>query len=110
MSLTKPEQIRDGVVSDSCRPHALCLSILDTKLAGKNHRNLDTWAITGMLLQKTVNLSTWTCSIPHEIDASGREQRFRRWLNNSTVDVRKLYHPFITDALTEWSGHTMYAG
>jgi hypothetical protein len=99
-------------MSDSNRLHASCLSILDSKLAGENHRNLDTlaWAITGLFLQKTINLSAWVSSVPHEIDASGREQRFRRWLNNSAVNVRKLYQPFITCALADWPGHTMYVG
>lgn len=99
-------------MSDSRRLHASCLSVLQSVLSGEDFRHLDTWAwaITGLLLQKTISLPGWISHLPDEADAFGREQRFRRWLNNRAVNVRRLYQPFISQALGEWSGHTLYIG
>ena len=99
-------------MSDSCRLHASCLSVIQSALAGEDFRRLDTWAwaITGLLLQKTISLPAWISHLPDEADAFGREQRFRRWLNNRAVKVRPFYQPFITQALADWSGHTLYVG
>ena len=65
-------------------------------------------AMTGVVLQKTIHLPAWVSCIPDEADAAAREQRFRRWLQNRDVKVRDYYQPFITRALTEWRGHTLY--
>lgn len=99
-------------MSDSRRLHASCLSVLQSVLFDEDFRRLDTWAwaITGLLLQKTISLPAWISHLPDEADAFGREQRFRRWLNNRAVNVRRFYQPFITQALMEWSGHTLYIG
>jgi hypothetical protein len=59
---------------------------------------------------KTVNLSAWACSVPDDADAFAREQRFRRWLSNSAVNVRQFYQPFSTCTLADWLNHTLYVG
>jgi hypothetical protein len=99
-------------MSDSGRLHASCLSALQSALFGEDFRRLDTWAwaITGLLLQKTISLPAWVSHLPDEADAFGREQRFRRWLNNRAVKVRPYYQPFISQALMDWSGHSLYIG
>ena len=97
-------------MSDSRRLHTSFLRTLQAELADEDFRNLDTlaWAITGVLLQKTISLPAWTSVLPDNTDASAREQRFRRWLKNSKINVRHFYQPFITRALTDWTDHTMY--
>ena len=99
-------------MSDSHRLHASCLSLLQSKLGDEDFRNLDTWAwaITGVLLQKTISWPAWSTVMPDPIDAFAREQRFRRWHDNPRIEVRRFYHPFITQALADWSGHTAYIG
>ena len=97
-------------MSDSNRLHATWLSTFQTELADQDFRNLDTlaWAATGLLLQKTISLPAGGSCLPDETNAATREQRFRRWLSNPHVNVRGLYPPFITQALADWSGHTLY--
>ena len=99
-------------MSDSRRLHASFLGTLEKELASEDFRNLDTlaWAITGVLLQKTISLPAWTSILPDEADAFAREQRFRRWLNNPKINVRHFYHPFITQALADWVDQTLYVG
>ena len=99
-------------MSDSRRLHEHCLSILQAELVHEDFRNMDTWAwaITGVLLQRTINLPAWVTVMPDEADAFAREHRFRRWLNHPTLDVRRFYQPFITQALDDWAGHTLYVG
>ncbi len=97
-------------MSDSRRLHTSFLRTLQVELADEDFRNLDTlaWAITGMLLQKTISLPAWASVLPDNTDASAREQRFRRWLKNKKSNVRHFYQPFITRALMDWADHTMY--
>jgi len=99
-------------MSDSRRLHEHCLSILQAEVVHEDFRNMDTWAwaMTGVLLQRTINLPAWVTVMPDEADAFAREHRFRRWLNNPAVDVRRFYRPFITQALDDWAGHTLYIG
>lgn len=97
-------------MSDSQRLHMSFLSTFQSELADQDFRNLDTmaWAVTGLLLQKTIHLSAWVSCLPDHADAASRERRFRRWLSNPTVVVRQTYQPFITQALADWPGHTLY--
>ena len=84
-------------MSDSRRLHTSFLRTLQAELADEDFRNLDTpaWAITGVLLQKTISLPAWASVLPDNTDASAREQRFRRWLKNSKINVRHFYQPFM---------------
>jgi len=86
--------------------------MLQSVLSDEDFRRLDTWAwaITCLLLQKTISLPAWICQLPDEADAFGRKQRFRRWLNNRAIKVRQFYQPFISQALVDWPGHTLYIG
>jgi len=97
-------------MSDSQRLHKSFFDLFQSALPGEDYRNLDTWAwaIAGVLMQKTISLPAWVCCVPDETDAASRERSFRRWLNNPHVNVRQLYHPFITRALMDWGKHTVY--
>lgn len=97
-------------MSDSQRLHTSLLSMLEPSLAQEDFRNVDTlaWAMTGILLQKTVNLPAWATIVPDSSDAKARELRFRRWLQNAKLNVQSLYAPFITGALKDWKKQTCY--
>ena len=99
-------------MSDSEHLHASVLSVLQSELANEDFRNVNTlaWAITGMLLQKTISVPLWAASVPDEAAALARERRFRRWLNDPLVQVRRDYTPFIRRALADWEGHALYVG
>lgn len=99
-------------MSDSRRLHASISSILRPELVDEDLRNVGTlaWAMTGLLLQKTVSLPAWASVVPDSAEAAAREQRFRRWLSNSKINVRHFYQPFITRALADWVGHKLYIG
>lgn len=97
-------------MSDSQRLHMNFFDMLQSNLPDADWRNLDTlaWAITGVLMQKTINLPAWVSCVPDPVDAVAREHCFRRWLSNPHVNVRQFYQPFITGALADWGGHTLY--
>jgi hypothetical protein len=97
-------------MSDSRRVQSSLMSVIQPELEGANVRNVETltWALTGLLLQKTVSLPLWASCLPDESEAAAREQRLRRWLNNPAVKVHLWYRPFITQALRSWTEHLMY--
>jgi hypothetical protein len=99
-------------MSDSRHLHDKVLSTLQSELAQEDFRNLNTlaWAITGVLLHKTISVPRWAASLPDEAEALARERRFRRWLNSRFVQVRRWYEPFICQALVNWSDHILYVG
>jgi hypothetical protein len=79
-------------MSDSQHLHTSLLSILEPSLAQEDFRSVDTpaWVLTGILLQKTVNLPAWATIVPDSSDAKACELRFRRWLQNAKLDVQSL--------------------
>jgi hypothetical protein len=97
-------------MSDSQRLHASLLSVLQPSLMQEDFRNVDTlaWAMTGVLMQKTVNLPAWAVIVPDQSEAKAREVRFRRWLQNPKLDAQSWYTPFITGALTDWKKSTVH--
>jgi hypothetical protein len=97
-------------MSDSQRLHASLLSVLQPSLMQEDFRNVDTlaWAMTGVLMQKTVNLPAWAVIVPDQSEAKVREVRFRRWLQNPKLDAQSWYTPFITGALTDWKKSTVH--
>lgn len=99
-------------MSDSRHLHANVLSWLQSELAAEDFRNVDTfaWAITSLLLQKTINVPLWAACVPDEAEALARERRFRRWLDNPRLRVRRYYTPFIQQALASWQKHPLYVG
>ncbi len=97
-------------MSDSQRLHESFLGCLQAHLADEDFRNLDTlaWALTGLLLQKTTRVPSWSSCLPDKVDAASREQRFRRWFRTPLVDTQRYYRPFVTQALGTWPDHILY--
>lgn len=97
-------------MSDSQRLHAHLMSLLQPVLAAEDFRNVETlaWAMTGVLLQKTIQLPAWTTCLPDETEAATRERRFRRWLQTAWVQPQHWYAPFIRQALTTWDRQSLY--
>jgi hypothetical protein len=80
-------------MSESKQLHSNILVHLRKKLPSEDLRRLQVlaWAATGLLLEKTINISLWVLVVSGEVLTASRERRFRRWLHNRHVDVRAFY-------------------
>lgn len=98
------------VMSDSQRLQAHLMNMLQPVLAAEDFRNVETlaWAMTGVLLQKTIQLPAWVVCLPQETEAATRERRFRRWLQTPFVQPQPWYAPFIRGAVSHWDKHPLY--
>jgi hypothetical protein len=99
-------------MSASRHPQATVLSWLHSELAPEDFRNIDSFAgaITGLLLQKTINVPLWVACVPDEAEALAQERRFRRWLDDPRLLVRRSYTPFIQQALAGWRKQPLDVG
>ena len=61
------------------------------------------WVIVGLVLGRSVHLSTIANHIPGDTDAESRVALVRRWLANRFVDSRQLYTPLIQEVLGAWA-------
>ncbi|MEM6434204.1 MAG: transposase, partial [Cyanobacteria bacterium P01_D01_bin.115] len=56
-----------------------------------------------------VNLTRWIAYIPCRGHyAQSKQRRVRRWLNNSRINIHRLYKPIIQGALSEWREDCLY--
>ena len=62
------------------------------------------WAVVGLCLSKTVNLSSWGESVESQASyAASRARRFQRWLNDAKIDTPTIYTSLVKAALKEWA-------
>jgi hypothetical protein len=61
------------------------------------------WVIVGLILGRSVHLSTIANHIPGDTNAESRVALVRRWLANRFVDSRQLYTPLIQEVLGAWT-------
>lgn len=66
------------------------------------------WAITGMLISESINLSHWLLYRPGSSKASSKQRQLSRWLHNPKIKPMAVYRPFIQQALAEWAEQTLY--
>jgi hypothetical protein len=66
------------------------------------------WAVTGLLLEKTICLPLLANVIVSVTKAASRVRRIRRFLANTRVRVRAYYDGLIRAALVPWAGQTIY--
>ena len=66
------------------------------------------WAIVGLLISNHINLSQWLLYRPGRTNAASKQRQLARWLHNGHIESLSVYRPFVTRALAEWSGKTMY--
>jgi len=97
-------------MSDSLLFHSTIFCHLRKFLPDQDLRRLRSlaWAMTGLILEKTVNLPLWATVIASEAKAASRERRMRRLLENKHIEVRHYYEPFLRSALAAWAGRTIY--
>jgi len=65
------------------------------------------WAVTGLILEKTINLPALALVIDGTAKTASRVRRLRRFLANQRVNVRAYYDALIRRALRSWEGHTV---
>jgi hypothetical protein len=61
------------------------------------------WAVVGLCLSKTVNLSNWGESLESKAThAASHARRFQRWLNDAKIDTPTIYKSLVKAALKGW--------
>jgi hypothetical protein len=67
------------------------------------------WMIVGLILSESISLTAW---VPYVLSRAKYAQsivrRFQRWLNNSRIQVHRLYAPLIKKALASWGEYKLY--
>jgi len=66
------------------------------------------WAITGLLISETVNLSQWALFRPGSQVTASKERQFQRWLHNKRIQPMLIYRPLIKAALADWGEETIF--
>src|SRR6266568_2995017 len=61
------------------------------------------WAITGLCLTHTVQLSAWAQVLESRAqDAASRVRRFARWVHHPAISPPQWYRPVLQAALVDW--------
>lgn len=66
------------------------------------------WAIVGLLISDSINLSQWLLYRPGGTKAASKQRQLARWLHNGHIQPLSVYRPFVAQALSDWSGETLY--
>jgi len=67
------------------------------------------WMMVGLIHSSSISLCAWTPFVVSRAQYSqSTVRRFRRWLDNETIEVPTLYGPFIQQALVGWFGKRLY--
>lgn len=65
--------------------------------------------VAALIQTGQVNLTRWSAYIPcRGRYAQSKQRRVRRWLNNSRINVHRLYKPLIRAALADWQQECLY--
>lgn len=74
-----------------------------------SHLKTCIWLVTALIHTGSVSLTKWSIYIPCRGKfAQSRQRRIRRWLNNSRINVHRLYKPLITASLADWQEEKMF--
>jgi hypothetical protein len=93
------------------------LSLYDTLLLAIRKANPDedprrqrvfAWAVVGLLLEKSISLTTMALVIVSAAKAASRVRRLRRFLANPRVNGRAYYDALLRQALAGWAAATLY--
>ena len=67
------------------------------------------WMMVGLMHSGSISLCAWTPFVISRAQYSqSTVRRFRRWLDNDTLEVHALYGPLIHQALGGWINKTLY--
>jgi hypothetical protein len=65
--------------------------------------------MVGLLQSHTISLPEWVPFVHSRAQfAQSTVRRFRRWLDNTRIQVHELYGPLIQQALAEWGENVLY--
>jgi hypothetical protein len=93
------------------------LNLYDTLLLAIRKANPDedprrqqvfAWAVVGLLLEKSIRLTTMALVIVSAAKAASRVRRLSCFLANPHVQVRAYYDALLCQALAGWAGATLY--
>jgi len=67
------------------------------------------WMMVGLIHSSSISLCAWTPFVVSRAqDSQSTVRRFRRWLDNETIEVPTLYGPLMQQALVGWFGKRLY--
>jgi hypothetical protein len=66
------------------------------------------WAIVGVLLEKSVHMSKWSMHRCGGAQAASKQRQFVRWLKNGKIVPTEIYKRLAQTALADWGGHKIY--
>ena len=67
------------------------------------------WMMVGLIHSGSISLCAWTPFVISRAQYSqSTVRRFRRWLDNDTIEVHALYGPLMQQALVGWVNQTLY--
>ena len=67
------------------------------------------WMVIALIHTGSVNLTKWSMYIPCRGKfAQSRQRRIQRWLNNSRINVHRIYKPLIKTALAGWEEESIF--
>jgi hypothetical protein len=73
------------------------------------HITVLVWMLIGLMEEGRVNLTHWISRVETKAQsAQSTQRRFGRWLQNSRINVARLYGPFIRAALRDWQDACLY--
>jgi len=84
--------------------------IFDSKVRFHDKRCMVTftWAVTCVILEKSVNLNKWIAHRVGEVQAASKVRQFSRWLENSKINEVQIYAKLARQALADWQGEKIY--
>ena len=74
-------------------------------------RHLQTlcWMMIGMIQSQKVHLNGFGVYVVSRATyAQSHQRRFRRWLSNRRIDVQRVHHALLKQALSQWSNQRLY--
>ncbi|MHC4464554.1 MAG: transposase [Planctomycetota bacterium] len=75
----------------------------------KRHFHTLAWMIVGLIESGLISLTTWAPFVDSRATfAQSTVRRFRRWLDNTRIEVHAMYGPIIQEALSQWGENVLY--
>ena len=77
----------------------------------KDWRHLKTlgWMVSALIASGKLNLSAWEPYVTSQAtQAQSYERRWRRFLNNNSINIEHIYIPLVMAALSRWKSRRLY--
>jgi len=66
------------------------------------------WAVVGLLMTRSINLSLWATVRVGKAQAASKERQLSRWLHNDKIVPQAVHRALATAALVNWRDATLY--